>query len=125
VIRVDHGFAAKFDGALMDYLTATRLPLTSCPMSSLRLKVVDRLEDYPYDEFLIRQICAMLNSDDPAYFGGYLRDVVIATQEALKLSPQKIVQSAINSWEASLLPAETKRQRIDEVNQLARAAMNE
>jgi adenosine deaminase len=121
--RIEHGVAARTDGKLLDYLRDNRIPLTMCSVSSLRLKVVNSLSDYPFKDFLDFGICAGLYSDDPAYFGAYVKQVLIRTQAAQNLTPEHLRQQSVNGWEGSFLPAELKAQRIAEVNEFYKKAM--
>ncbi|MEY2458083.1 MAG: adenine deaminase, partial [Acidimicrobiaceae bacterium] len=70
VARVDHGIRSLEDPKLVDYLVSNRIPLTVCPLSNVRLRVVDTIADHPLPEMLERGLCVTINSDDPAYFGG-------------------------------------------------------
>ena len=72
--RIDHGVQAMKDPALMDYLARTRTPLTVCPLSNVRLCVFAQMEDHPIKKMLDLGLCVMINSDDPAYFGGYINE---------------------------------------------------
>jgi adenosine deaminase len=103
VERIDHGVRCVEDHRLMDRLAAERVPLTVCPLSNVRLRVVDTLADHPLPELLERGLCATVNSDDPAYFGGYVGDNFAAVQTGLQLSDDQVVQLARNSFEASFL----------------------
>ena len=108
VERIDHGVRCVEDDRLMDRLAAERVPLTVCPLSNVRLRVVDTLADHPLPRLLERGLCATVNSDDPAYFGGYVGDNFEAIQASLALSDRDIVQLARNSFEASFLDEDTK-----------------
>ncbi|MFT4296708.1 MAG: adenosine deaminase [Micropruina sp.] len=101
VERVDHGVRAVEDDELIERLIAERMPLTMCPLSNVRLKVVPDLAAHPIVGLLRRGVRVTVNSDDPAYFGGYLDDVVAALREAFALSEAEIAQLARNSIEAS------------------------
>lgn len=107
--RIDHGNSCVEDPDLMDVLGIYEIPLTSCPLSNLRLKVIQRMEDHPLKEMLDRGLKVTVNSDDPAYFGGYLNDNYIAVAEALQLSKEEIVQLVRNSFEASFISDGEKR----------------
>lgn len=111
VERVDHGLRALEDDALLDRLAAQRVPLTLCPLSNVRLGVLDRLEDYPLRELLGRGVVATVNSDDPAYFGGYLDDNVRALREALDLSLEEVATLARNAVEAAFVD-DTRRAEL-------------
>lgn len=103
VDRIDHGVAAMQDPLLMAELAHTRLPLTVCPLSNLKLCVVDDLRDHPLKRMLDAGLCVTVNSDDPAYFGGYLNANYVQTTEALSLSRADVVALAKNSFEASFI----------------------
>jgi adenosine deaminase len=108
VERIDHGVRCVEDDRLVERLAAERVPLTVCPLSNVRLRVVDTLADHPLPRLLERGLCATVNSDDPAYFGGYVGDNFAAIQSSLDLSDGDIVQLARNSFEASFLEEGTK-----------------
>jgi adenosine deaminase len=103
VQRIDHGVAAMQDPLLMAELAHTRLPLTVCPLSNLKLCVVDDLRDHPLKKMLDAELCVTVNSDDPAYFGGYMNANFEQTVAALNLSREDVVQLARNSFEASFI----------------------
>lgn len=103
VDRIDHGVAAMQDPLLMAELAHTRLPLTVCPLSNLKLCVVEDLRDHPLKRMLDAGLCVTVNSDDPAYFGGYLNANYVQTTEALSLSRADVVALAKNSFEASFI----------------------
>ncbi len=108
VDRIDHGVRAIEDHKLMDYLAERRIPLTMCPLSNLKLRVVNDLGEYPLREFLNRGILATINSDDPAYFGGYVNENYRAVQRALNLAPRDLCTLARNSISASFVSSERK-----------------
>ena len=123
VRRIDHGVHCEQDSALVRRLASERIPLTMCPLSNVKLKVFDRIEAHNIQRLLNAGLCVTVNSDDPAYFGGYLLDNYLAIQRAFSLSPRELAQLARNSIEASFLEEGVKRhwmQRIDEV--LSRAS---
>jgi adenosine deaminase len=109
VRRIDHGVRAEEDPALVERLVRERVPLTVCPLSNLRLRVVPRLEDHNLARLLARGVCVTVNSDDPAYFGGYLVDNYLAVHAALGLGQRDLARLAANSFEASFLPPAEKR----------------
>jgi adenosine deaminase len=109
VERVDHGVRAVGDPALVDRLVAEGIPLTVCPLSNVRLKGVPDLRTHPLAELLRRGVKVTVNSDDPAYFGGYLGENVIAVREALGLTNDEIRTLGLNSIEASFAPDEEKQ----------------
>jgi len=117
VSRIDHGVRSEEDPALLERLVREQVPLTVCPLSNVMLKVVDRIEDHNLKRLLDRGLCVTVNSDDPAYFGGYLAENYRAVYDGLQLSRADITQLARNSLNASFLPASDKQAwmaRIDE-----------
>ncbi|KQT14344.1 adenosine deaminase [Ramlibacter sp. Leaf400] len=118
VERVDHGVQSSKDPQLMRRLAQDRIPLTVCPLSNLKLCVFPRLQDHNLRELLDAGLMATVNSDDPAYFGGYVNDNFLQTFEATGLSAQQAWTLANNSFEASFIGAGEKRKyrdRLDEV----------
>ena len=122
VERIDHGVRCEEDPALVDRLVADGVPLTVCPLSNLELKVVDRLEDHPLKRLLDRGVKVMVNSDDPAYFGGYVGDNYLAVTEALDLNRSDLVALARNSLEATFLEEAAKRELLDELDRYVDAS---
>ena len=108
VARVDHGVRSLEDPRLVARLRDERIPLTVCPLSNVRLRVVDRLADHPLPLMLENQLLATVNSDDPAYFGGYIADNYDAVADALGLGADTLVDLARNSFEASFLNPQEK-----------------
>jgi adenosine deaminase len=102
--RIDHGVRCLEDDALVQRLVRERVPLTVCPLSNVALRVVDRLEDHPLPELLRRGLVACVNSDDPAYFGGYLGENYRAIAHALPLGVEDLRTLARNAVEASWMP---------------------
>jgi adenine deaminase len=107
--RIDHGVQAIHDAALMKRLAQERIPLTVCPLSNQKLCVFPNLADHNLGEMLDQGLCVMLNSDDPAYFGGYLNDNFLQTFSALPLTAAHAYQLACNSFEASFVPEAQKQ----------------
>ena len=110
--RIDHGVHCLEDAALVARLATSRIPLTVCPLSNLKLCVVSSLADHPMKRLLDAGLCATVNSDDPAYFGGYLNENFVQTVHALCLSAADVVQLARNSFEASFVSAERRAEMI-------------
>jgi len=108
VKRVDHGVRSAVDAALLARLVRDRVPLTGYPRPNVRLRVFDRMEDHNLKRLLRQGLCVTVNSDDPAYFGGYVAENYLAAFRALVLSRADIVQLASNSFEASFLPQAEK-----------------
>jgi adenine deaminase len=118
VERIDHGVQAIHDAALMRRLADTKMPLTVCPLSNLKLKVFPDLADHTIGRMLDAGIVATINSDDPAYFGGYINENFTQTFAALGLTSQHAYTLARNSFEASFIDASVRAryvQRLDEV----------
>ena len=100
VIRIDHGVRSEEDPALVARLAASRIPLTVCPLSNLKLKVVSDMREHNLKRLLDQGLCVTINSDDPAYFGGYLLDNYVAVAQALDLDDEDLVKLARNSMDA-------------------------
>jgi adenosine deaminase len=109
VERVDHGVRCLEEPTLVARLVRDRTPLTVCPLSNVRLRVVDRLEDHPLPAMLDAGLMCTLNSDDPAYFGGYAEDVFQAVRTALPIGDEDLRALARNSFVASFLEDEEER----------------
>lgn len=108
VERVDHGVRSIEDPGLIERLVAERTPLTMCPLSNVRLKVVPTLAAHPIVDLLRQGVKVTVNSDDPAYFGGYLDEVVAALRAEFDLTDADIDRLARNSIEASFAPEPEK-----------------
>ncbi|MEQ6333718.1 adenosine deaminase [Sphingobium sp. MK2] len=106
VDRIDHGNRALEDDALVERLMREEMTLTVCPLSNLKLCVVGDLADHPIDRMLDLGLCATINSDDPAYFGGYIADNYRAAAAARGLTRSQLGQLARNSFTGSFLPAD-------------------
>lgn len=106
--RLDHGNRALEDPALVERLRRESMTLTVCPLSNLKLKVVQRLEEHPLRRMLEAGLRATVNSDDPAYFGGYLGDNYRAIQRALGLTRLELATLARNSFLGSFMTPEEK-----------------
>ena len=116
VTRIDHGVRCEEDPALVERLARTRVPLTVCPLSNVKLRVYEHIEEHNLKRLLDRGLCVTVNSDDPAYFGGYIGANFMAVQRGLGLTEGDIRTLAANSIEASFLPAREKdmwRRKID------------
>lgn len=116
VNRIDHGNSCLNDDALVELLREREIPLTLCPLSNLKLKVVERLDFHPLLEMLQKGLMVTVNSDDPAYFGGYINDNYIAVAKALNLDKEQIYKIAYNSFQASFLPESTRLKYINLLN---------
>lgn len=118
VSRIDHGVRCVEDPELVKYLVDKQIPLTVCPLSNVKLRVFNSLAEHNLKQLLDLGLCVTVNSDDPAYFGGYIAENFQAVQEALNLSQDDIYQLAKNSFEASFLSPEEKQKLIAELDQV-------
>lgn len=116
VSRVDHGVRCMEDETLVERLRRTRMPLTVCPLSNLRLRVVETLADHPLARMLQSGLLVTVNSDDPAYFGGYAGDNYVQTAAALRLSNDDLVTIARNSFEASFIDDGARQRYFEEID---------
>jgi adenosine deaminase len=117
--RIDHGVRSLDDPALVAELARRRTPLTVCPLSNLKLCVVKDLREHPMKKLLDAGLCATVNSDDPAYFGGYLNANFTQTVEALHLSREEVITLARNSFEASFIDEDTRQRYLARVDAAA------
>jgi adenosine deaminase len=122
VARIDHGVRCEEDPALVAELATRRVPLTVCPISNVKLRVFPSLEQHNLRRLLNRGLCVTINSDDPAYFGGYVNENFLAAQRALGLTQEEIARLARNSFEASFLTDGERRRFLDELDATAGAA---
>jgi adenine deaminase len=113
--RIDHGVRALADPSLVQHLAKEQIALTVCPLSNVRLGVFPSIGQHNLKRLLDAGLLVTINSDDPAYFGGYVSDNYVAAQEALDLSRKDIERLAANSFKASFLPTEAKRILLDEL----------
>ncbi|QDF68444.1 adenosine deaminase [Shewanella sp. SNU WT4] len=121
VNRVDHGVSCAQDPALVASLAATRMPLTVCPLSNTKLKVFEHMTDHNLVELLRQGVCVTINSDDPAYFGGYMTANFMAVAEAFAISNAELAQFSLNAIEASFISQERK----DELTQAVEAYLQQ
>jgi adenosine deaminase len=119
VSRVDHGNNSLNDPKLIQDLAEKRMPLTVCPLSNFKLQVVPNLDLHPIRRMLELGLCATINSDDPAYFGGYMNENYLALEKHLKLTKDEIVTLTKNAFEASFISSEKKQVFMVEVEQFA------
>jgi adenine deaminase len=122
VERIDHGVQSAKDPALMRRLAQDRIPLTVCPLSNLKLCVFPSLARHNLRELLDGGLCATVNSDDPAYFGGYVNDNFLQTFAATGLDAQHAYLLARNSFEGSFASAEAKRRYVEQLDAAFAAA---
>jgi adenosine deaminase len=117
VDRIDHGNRALEDDALVERLAKEQMVLTVCPLSNLKLCVVDDLTNHPLKTMLDKGLKATVNSDDPSYFGGYLNDNYIRTAKALNLTQEQIFELVKNSFDGSFLDESRKVELLKELDE--------
>ncbi|GAB7185544.1 adenosine deaminase [Kitasatospora sp. Ki12] len=115
VERIDHGLRCLEDGELVARLVREQIPLTLCPLSNVRLRCIDTITDHPLREMLEAGLLVTVNSDDPAYFGGYVEDNFRAVREALGLDPETLRRLAANSFRASFIDDRRRAELLAEV----------
>ena len=118
VDRIDHGNRSLEDDELVSRLVDENMPLTVCPQSNLRLAVVADMADHPIREMLDLGLNACVNSDDPAYFGGYMNENFFALIDALDMTPEDIFKLVSNGFEASFLGAQDKHIHLQNIESL-------
>jgi adenosine deaminase len=121
VQRIDHGVRCEEDPALVRRLAKNRIPLTVCPLSNIKLKVFGEMASHNLKRLLDQGLCVTVNSDDPAYFGGYVLENYLALQRGLDLSVADMITLARNSFEASFLDAAAKRHWHSAIDAYVRA----
>ncbi len=115
VHRIDHGVQCLKDEKLVEILSKSQIPLTVCPLSNIKLRVFNTLKEHNLKKMLEKKLMVMLNSDDPAYFGGYLNQNFIEIQEALNLSYDQVKTLIINSFKSSFLNDTKKKEWISKI----------
>ena len=118
VKRIDHGNRSLEDNSLVARLARERMALTVCPLSNLRLRVVDDLTHHPLRRMMDKGLVVTVNSDDPAYFGGYVNDNFRAVGRALALTREEIMAIVRNSFEASLMTPAEKEKALVEIDRV-------
>ncbi|SEF81854.1 adenosine deaminase [Vibrio hangzhouensis] len=116
VSRVDHGVRCVESDALVEQLIESQMPLTVCPLSNIKLCVFESMADHNIVELLRKGVAVTINSDDPAYFGGYMTDNFLAVSQAHKMSKEEIAKFTLNAIDASFIDNEKKqayRQRVN------------
>ena len=116
VKRIDHGVRCLEDKKLVQRLRDEKIPLTVCPLANVKLRIFKKLKDHNLKKLLNKGLIAMVNSDDPAYFGGYLNTNLIECQMALNLTKDEIIRLVINSFKSSFLSEVEKKKWIDQIN---------
>lgn len=117
VKRIDHGVRSIEDEKLLARLSEEKMPLTVCPLSNIKLCVFKDMKEHNLKKLLDRGVMVTINSDDPAYFGGYMNQNFIETARSLNLSNQEILQIAKNSFTASFLSEADKQRWINQVHE--------
>lgn len=121
VDRIDHGNASLSDPALMEELAKRRIPLTICPLSNLRLRVVTDMAQHPLKAMMAAGLNVTVNSDDPPYFGGYVTENLMACHEALGLTASDVVQLVHNGMEAAFVTADRRDRLVSELERYVAA----
>ena len=121
VSRIDHGNRCLDDDGLMDKLSLIAMPLTLCPLSNLELKVIDDMKKYPLRKMMSRGLKVTVNSDDPAYFGGYMNENLLALNEALDLTKEEVITLSKNAVDASFLNDSEKQALLHRIDAFASA----
>lgn len=119
--RIDHGVRCLEDERLVERLRVEQVPLTVCPLSNVKLRVFDRIEDHTLARLLDRGLCVTVNSDDPAYFGGYLNANYRAVRDALAVDADGLIRLARNGFVGSFLDAGAKRRHLAALDRVAAA----
>ncbi len=123
VRRIDHGVRCEEDPELIRRLARERIALTVCPLSNVKLGVFERIEQHNLKRLLESGLCVTVNSDDPAFFGGYLLENYLAVERALGLTSEQLATLARNSIEGSFLDPATKRRWLAAIDECARAEL--
>jgi adenosine deaminase len=120
VSRIDHGVRCLENPSLVERLIKEQIPLTVCPLSNVRLRVFDSLAKHNLKQMLDLGICVTINSDDPAYFGGYIGDNFQAVQEALGLNDSDIFKIVRNGFQASFIHQDKRERLMEELDNFVR-----
>ena len=120
VKRIDHGVRSVDDPKLIDFLVKSQIPLTVCPLSNIKLCVFDEMSQHNIKQLLDLGVRVTINSDDPAYFGGYMNENFLATQAGLKLSKEDLYRISRNTIEASFISSERAAELKTELDEYFR-----
>lgn len=115
VQRIDHGVRALEDKSLINELKRRQIPLTVCPLSNIKLCVFKNIREHNFKALFDQGLCVTVNSDDPAYFGGYVVENYLALQNAFQLTRNDIAQLAMNSFNAAFISQDKKDIFIDQI----------
>ena len=118
VKRIDHGVQCLKDKKLVQKLREEQIPLTVCPISNVKLHVFEKIENHNLKKLLDKGLMVTVNSDDPAYFGGYINKNLIECQKVLNLSAEDVKKLAVNSFKSSFLDIDEKKKWIDQINDM-------
>jgi adenosine deaminase len=118
VRRIDHGVRCTEDDRLVARLKADQTPLTVCPLSNVKTRVFPDLRHHNVRELLDLGLLVNINSDDPAYFGGYIADNYVGVAEALEMTVEQMIQVARNSFAASFLSEEKRQEHLEAIDVL-------
>lgn len=121
--RIDHGVRCLEDEGLVERLRREQVPLTVCPLSNVKLRVFDRIEEHNIAALLEARLCVTVNSDDPAYFGGYINDNYEAVRVAHEIDRAGLFRLARNSFVGSFLDEAAKKRHLAELDRLASATV--
>lgn len=116
VSRIDHGNRSLEDYNLVSKLAEEKIPLTVCPLSNVKLRNVDKIENHPLKTMLDKNLVATINSDDPAYFGGYMNENYLAVTKALNLTKDDLYQLTLNSFNSTFLDNSEKNELINKLD---------
>lgn len=117
VSRIDHGNYSLDDEDLVQELIKREIPITICPLSNLKLQVVKKMEEHPLKEMMRKGLQITINSDDPAYFGGYINENFLAVQKIFRFSKKDIYSLVKNSFDASFLKEAQKEEMIAKLDE--------
>jgi adenosine deaminase len=117
--RIDHGVRCTEDPALVERLRSGRVPLTVCPLSNVKLRVFDSMENHNLPELIDAGLCVTINSDDPAYFGGYINENFRAVCDTFNLNTQEICMLGRNSFEGAFIDDGRRRAIIEELDEMS------
>ena len=118
VQRIDHGIRCEEDAHLVEFLKEKQIPLTVCPLSNVKLRAVSTMQEHNILKLLHKGLLVTVNSDDPAYFGGYLNENYLALTQALHVNKEELKKLATNSFKASFLPQERKEYFYEMIEKL-------
>ena len=114
--RIDHGVRCLEDTGLVAYLAERQVPLTVCPLSNVKLKIFDHIKHHNVKKLMASGLCVTVNSDDPAYFGGYIQENFMALLRAHHLTVDDVGTLARNAFKASFLNPDEKKRHLDEID---------